>query len=71
MKALVYHGPMDVRVDDKTKPKVQNPEDIVLRVTETAICGSDLHLFHGTMKSMDPYLIMLRALLKRPHKRAG
>jgi S-(hydroxymethyl)glutathione dehydrogenase / alcohol dehydrogenase len=54
MKALVYHGPMDVRVDDKPKPRIQDPEDIVLKVTRAAICGSDLHLYHGTMKSMEP-----------------
>jgi S-(hydroxymethyl)glutathione dehydrogenase / alcohol dehydrogenase len=54
MKALVYHGPIDVRVDDKPKPKIQNPEDIVLKITKSAICGSDLHLFHGNFKSMEP-----------------
>jgi S-(hydroxymethyl)glutathione dehydrogenase / alcohol dehydrogenase len=54
MKALVYHGPMDVRVDDKPKPKIEDPDDIVLKVTEAAICGSDLHLFHGNFKSMEP-----------------
>ncbi|MDQ4101773.1 MAG: alcohol dehydrogenase catalytic domain-containing protein, partial [Thermoproteota archaeon] len=54
MKALVYHAPMDVRVDDKPKPSIQDPEDIILKVTSSAICGSDLHLFHGTMKSMEP-----------------
>jgi threonine dehydrogenase-like Zn-dependent dehydrogenase len=37
MKGLVYHGPMDVRVDDKPKPKLEDPEDIVLKVTESAI----------------------------------
>lgn len=54
MKALVYHGAMDVRVDDKPKPKIEDPEDIVLKVTKAAICGSDLHLFHGNFKSMEP-----------------
>jgi threonine dehydrogenase-like Zn-dependent dehydrogenase len=45
MKALVYHGPMDVRIDDKPKPTLQNQEDIILKVTKTALCGSDLHLY--------------------------
>lgn len=54
MKALVYHGPLDVRVDDKPKPKIVDQEDIILKVTKSAICGSDLHLFHGTFKSMEP-----------------
>jgi len=54
MKALVYHGPMDVRIDDKPKPKIQYEEDIILNVTKTAICGSDLHLYHGSVEGMEP-----------------
>jgi S-(hydroxymethyl)glutathione dehydrogenase/alcohol dehydrogenase len=54
MKALVYHGPMDVRIDDKPKPQMKDQEDIILRITNTAICGSDLHLYHGTTKGMEP-----------------
>ena len=48
MKALVYHGAKDVRIDDKPKPEIKDNEDIILRVTSTALCGSDLHLYHGT-----------------------
>lgn len=54
MRALVYHGPMDVRIDDKPKPKIQQPQDVILKVTKTAICGSDLHLYHGTVEGMEP-----------------
>src|ERR1044071_1263573 len=54
MKSLVYHGPMDVRIDDKPKPQIQNKDDIILKVTSTAICGSDLHLFHGNVLGMQP-----------------
>jgi len=54
MKALIYHGPMDVRIDDKPRPRIRNQEDIILKVTKTAICGSDLHLYHGTVKGMEP-----------------
>lgn len=54
MKALVYHGPRDVRIDDKPKPAIKDPEDIVLKITNTAICGSDLHLFHGNVMGMEP-----------------
>ena len=54
MKALVYHGPFDVQVDDKPQPTIQHPEDAVLRITSTAICGSDLHLYHGTVPGMQP-----------------
>jgi len=54
MKSLVWHGPMDVQIDDKPQPIIMHPEDIVLRVTSTAICGSDLHLYHGTVPGMMP-----------------
>jgi threonine dehydrogenase-like Zn-dependent dehydrogenase len=47
MRALTYRGPSSVRVADKPEPRILHPDDIVLRVTRTAICGSDLHLYHG------------------------
>lgn len=47
MKALTYHGAKDVRVDTVPDPDIVAPDDILLRVTATAICGSDLHLFRG------------------------
>ena len=50
MRALVYHGPMDVRIDDKPKPKIEQPQDVILKLIKTAICGSDLHLYHGTCR---------------------
>jgi S-(hydroxymethyl)glutathione dehydrogenase / alcohol dehydrogenase len=53
MKALVYHGPKDIRIDDKPRPTIQKPEDVILSVTSTAICGSDLHLYHGTVEGME------------------
>jgi threonine dehydrogenase-like Zn-dependent dehydrogenase len=47
MKAFVYHGPKNVHTDDKPRGNIQNPEEVVLHVTSTAMCGSDLHLYHG------------------------
>ena len=47
MRALVYEGPYRVRVRDKPDPRIEHPDDVVLAVTRAAICGSDLHLFHG------------------------
>jgi threonine dehydrogenase-like Zn-dependent dehydrogenase len=47
MRALVYEGPYRVRVRDKPVPRIEHADDVVLRVTRAAICGSDLHLFHG------------------------
>ncbi|OQP30534.1 zinc-dependent alcohol dehydrogenase [Pantoea latae] len=47
MRALTYHGPHRVRVETVPDPILQAPDDIILRVTATAICGSDLHLYRG------------------------
>ena len=52
MKALTYHGARDVRVDTVADPVLEQPDDIVLRVTATAICGSDLHIFRGKIPDM-------------------
>jgi S-(hydroxymethyl)glutathione dehydrogenase / alcohol dehydrogenase len=47
MKAVVYHRPGHVEVNDVDDPKIQDPQDIIVRVTSTAICGSDLHIYNG------------------------
>lgn len=47
MKALVFHRPGRVEVNDVNDPKIEDPQDIILRVTSTAICGSDLHIYNG------------------------
>jgi threonine dehydrogenase-like Zn-dependent dehydrogenase len=47
MKALVFHRAKHVEVNDVDDPKIEDPEDIILRVTSTAICGSDLHIYNG------------------------
>lgn len=47
MKAIVYQGKRDVRVADVPDPKLVDEGDAIVRVTRTAICGSDLHLYHG------------------------
>jgi threonine dehydrogenase-like Zn-dependent dehydrogenase len=54
MKALTWHGKRDVRVDDVPDPTIQMPTDAVIRVTSTAICGSDLHLYELFGAFMDP-----------------
>lgn len=53
MKALCYHGRKDVRVDTVDDPKIQDPRDAIIKITSTAICGSDLHLYHGYMPGME------------------
>jgi threonine dehydrogenase-like Zn-dependent dehydrogenase len=56
MKALCWHGKEDVRVDTVPDPTILRPHDCIVRITSTAICGSDLHLYDGyipTMKAGD------------------
>ena len=52
MKAVVWHGKRDVRVDSVPDPAIQEPTDAIIRVTSTGICGSDLHLY----EVLGPYL---------------
>ena len=47
MKAVVYKGPFKVAVEEVEKPGIQHPNDVIVRVTSTAICGSDLHMYEG------------------------
>lgn len=53
MRALTYHGAKDVRVDNVPEPELQEKDDVILRVTATAICGSDLHLYRGKMPATE------------------
>lgn len=52
MRALCWHGTEDVRVDQVPDPEIINPRDAIIRVTSTAICGSDLHLYDGYIPTM-------------------
>jgi threonine dehydrogenase-like Zn-dependent dehydrogenase len=52
MKAVVYHGQYDVRVDTVPDPVIEQPRDAIVKVTSTAICGSDLHLYDGYIPEM-------------------
>ena len=47
MKALVFHKMKDVRVETVPDPKIEEKNDVILKVTSTAICGSDLHIYNG------------------------
>ena len=49
MRAMVYRGPYRIRVEEKDVPRIEHPNDAIVRVTLAAICGSDLHLYHGMM----------------------
>ncbi|WP_454051115.1 zinc-dependent alcohol dehydrogenase [Cellulomonas sp. Marseille-Q8402] len=49
MRAMVYRGPYKVRVEEKDVPAIEHPNDAIVKVVRAAICGSDLHLYHGMM----------------------
>lgn len=53
MKALCWYGTSDVRVETVPDPKILHTRDAIIRITSTAICGSDLHLFDGFMPTME------------------
>ena len=53
MRALCWHGTEDVRVDTVEDPKIEDPRDIIIKVTASGICGSDLHLYSGSMPTME------------------
>ncbi len=58
MKAVTYQGIKDVKVKEVNDPKLEKPDDIIVRITSTAICGSDLHLIHGMVPNMpEDYII--------------
>jgi threonine dehydrogenase-like Zn-dependent dehydrogenase len=58
MKAVVFHGVGDIRLDDVSEPKIQEPTDAIVRVTASAICGTDLHMVRGTLAGMEPGTIL-------------
>ncbi len=58
MKALVYEGIKKVQVAQVQDPKLQKADDIIVKVTSTAICGSDLHLIHGMVPNMKKGFIL-------------
>lgn len=54
MRALTWHGTHDVRVETVSDPEIVNPRDVILKITSTAICGSDLHLYDGVIPAVRP-----------------
>ena len=53
MKANCWHGKRDVRVEQVPDPAILNPGDAIIKVSSTAICGSDLHLYNGVVPTME------------------
>lgn len=58
MKAVVFHGIGDIRLDDVPEPKIEAPNDAIIRLTSSAICGTDLHMIRGTFPGMKPGTIL-------------
>src|ERR1039457_7495175 len=73
MKALVYHGTKDVSVDSVPDAKIEKPTDVVVKITTTNICGSDLHMYEGrtnrseehTSELQSPCNLVCRLLLEK------
>lgn len=58
MKAIVFHGVGDIRLDDVPDPRIQDPTDAIVRLTASAICGTDLHFVRGSVPGMVPGTIL-------------
>jgi alcohol dehydrogenase len=58
MKALVYHGPGQKSLDERTRPGIQAPTDAIVRITKTTICGTDLHILKGDVPTCEPGRIL-------------
>src|SRR3954469_3494927 len=58
MKAVVYRGEGDIRLEDVPEPKIQEPTDAIVRITASAICGTDLHFVRGSFAGMEPGTIL-------------
>lgn len=57
MKAAVFHGPKTITYDNVDDPKIEDSRDIILKVTATAICGSDLHMYNGGLPQTRPMVM--------------
>ncbi|KUP97470.1 zinc-dependent alcohol dehydrogenase [Thermobifida cellulosilytica] len=58
MRAVVWHGVGDIRVEEVAEPAVQDPQDAIVQITTSAICGTDLRLLRGTLPGMQPGTVM-------------
>jgi threonine dehydrogenase-like Zn-dependent dehydrogenase len=58
MKAIVFHGIGDIRLDNVREPRIKDPFDAIVKITACAICGTDLHMVRGTMAGMKPGTVL-------------
>lgn len=66
MKAAVYYGPKEVKVEEVPQPKINKPHEMLVKVRATSICGSDLHIWRGTLDG-----IMTRGSSRLGHELSG
>ncbi|MDQ0220218.1 threonine dehydrogenase-like Zn-dependent dehydrogenase [Peribacillus cavernae] len=57
MKAVTIQGAKDIQVKQVVDPTLEQKDDIIVRITSTAICGSDLHIYQGALPSHPDYVI--------------
>mgnify|MGYP005610003829 FL=1 len=57
MKAVTFQGVKDIQVKDVPDAKIQKPDDILVRITSTAICGSDLHIYRGSVPTTKGFVL--------------
>ncbi|RDL32652.1 GroES-like protein [Venustampulla echinocandica] len=57
MKAVVFHGTLDVRIEDRPIPKIVDPTDVIVKVKYSALCGSELHVFRGHQPSKTGFIM--------------
>lgn len=57
MRALTFQGPEDVRIEERPMPELAAPDDAVVRIDATGVCGSDLHIYHGRLKIEEGFTI--------------
>jgi 2-desacetyl-2-hydroxyethyl bacteriochlorophyllide A dehydrogenase len=50
MRAVTFQAPGEVRVEERPEPELEHPDEVVIRIDATGVCGSDLHIFHGRVK---------------------
>jgi threonine dehydrogenase-like Zn-dependent dehydrogenase len=58
MKAVVFHDVGDIRLEEVSQPRIREPHDAIVRITTSAICGTDLHMIRGTMSGMESGTIL-------------
>src|SRR5579862_4373777 len=58
MKAVVFHGIGDIRLDRVSEPRIEEDNDAIVRLTASAICGTDLHMVRGTLPGMKPGTVL-------------